>query len=1386
MKIRKDFSFKIIAFTISTSFLFTTSLYSYPDELSDNRHTLRVPSGFVNRAQGETLDDVETGFPDRMIALMEAQAGSEEAADKAFDRRPVAAGLLQEAYVRHDMTVKEAINPDNEDKITVYGGAAADVANFLLSTNSTKGYFVDFYGRLLPTDLERLKDYKDRAEQRYSEDKFRLGWSYGLTRWFDGFLEIDKEKLLAVLALELEAMGVDLDSVEAYYDEERLPTIRFRWAYQNTPEETYTITFVNADITQPDQSEALMRVLARGIDVYYQRAGISIPESYSPESFIGTIYKHMNPGGFFVTDDYGRTFREDGQRRVTYFKDFGPMFSDLPLREIRTAKMRSIEDEIIAQKAKEKYKVKEPTLWIYRSDPDLNYGWRVRIRQNAGILTQSRAVEVVGEGFSAARPPATPSTTATSRIGPRPARGSPVTVDLDIEAIAMEIFDFDEAGRPTTLKLLDREILRDKMRQIADLIAETEDMLFNMELASYMADRILEFAEGSHDTELAEESRDLHGKTAAYVAHNVFREKAGSLEDQDEIYNLLEKEVSRIELRIAERKDGYRRLLGGQTIITLQASDKVISKSLGDIYVVYDPYLDKVFSGFPGTERYGLNVSRARRPSEELVSALEEKARSTIRNFVALHSIAETQQEEISRKLDELLENSRTKDSKIDPRLAYLEVKKALWRDLGSIGYPEYEGLDLKLRVIAVKHGDAIATLVREKLLEMELMLSIAHFEMMLRDEAHGLMHTLSVVDRSLDQIGQLKKMGNELQTPDECERLAEVVEKAFSEGRDKAHKTQTRLVGLLNQTASYRRSELEERFQELREGYAREGYKSLFEAPEGIATAADCNRLVKDCKRLEEDIKAVFPVEDFKDIRDVLIGGYLIKFQTAIKYYGMELDKDRSRADRLDRLRRGVEIWRDRLLDVMGPDGLFEHTKREFIKAVEEEVNLEIVIAGALLHDVEALIVRRNHDREGAKFAAGMLDMLEYDIDFCADVSHCVEAHRGVGIYPETAEACIIQAADTFEGLDMERIWLMRLIYPRPDITYLYTPTAMMGVVKGELAEMGTELPSFPGFKFHAEKIFFEVEMPVLALLIDDVDGFRQRMINSYLALIRRDAPETVHKIEAALQNLSKAFRLDMWSRRGPVNLNQLAHRFSQGVYRGGYSQEVAGIIGQKGWSFFEHAIAYPQAAYKLHGITEQERRAFINGMNTMREKFADPKKQMIIDSAESGWVGDDGRSKLFFRLGAAYVLDATIFREDCEIFMHKKDITYAEILHELDKIGDSHAREYLFLVQTWGEHEQAWRYILAKLWLQQYLMVKEARTAEFVYAKIDELNNELELKDLAKERLVEEYRRWTAVEPGPSSTVPSTGVAGGEKYLGKALQDYKEAVWTDTRRRL
>lgn len=221
-----------------------------------------------------------------------------------LDPRPIENGLLKDAYVSLAMEVKKIVNNKDEDKVAIYGGAGADFS-FLLSTNVNKAYFIEqtpINKTLLISLLEKWVELEevgvnvleiDRVAKKYLENKYKRGYAASTE---DFMLDIEIKILT-----ELKAMGVNLNDIEIALDNDKETLhIKFDWDYLGKSKKTYEIIYIQADIVKPDKY--LNRISEDKIDIYYQKAGRSIPVSY--KEFLEQITQKLKNGGYLITDDH--------------------------------------------------------------------------------------------------------------------------------------------------------------------------------------------------------------------------------------------------------------------------------------------------------------------------------------------------------------------------------------------------------------------------------------------------------------------------------------------------------------------------------------------------------------------------------------------------------------------------------------------------------------------------------------------------------------------------------------------------------------------------------------------------------------------------------------------------------------------------------------------------------------------------------------------------------------------------------------------------------------------------------------------------------------------------------------------------------------------------
>ncbi|MBU4376846.1 MAG: hypothetical protein KKD29_05130, partial [Candidatus Omnitrophica bacterium] len=263
--------------------------------------------------------------------------------------------ILQPAYVGHDIGVCNVVNPNHEaGKVALYGGAGTDISNFLLSMDATEGYFLD----ALPVSTAELKSYLTDWDYIGLEEDDS---TYYVSKWGEGFGRYSyfSEKIEWFILAELKALGVKKEDISIEITAEGSARLRFKWAYPGYAEKEYSITFIHIeDITSPAGYPRELNdvLLDGGIDIYYQRAGQSMPEFY--HDFMPRIGTALRIGGYCITSDY--TVEVEPHNPEDYLQQDGAQFTRD--EDLRSPSMLKWEEA------------------IYNSRKT-DYGWHVKIRQ---------------------------------------------------------------------------------------------------------------------------------------------------------------------------------------------------------------------------------------------------------------------------------------------------------------------------------------------------------------------------------------------------------------------------------------------------------------------------------------------------------------------------------------------------------------------------------------------------------------------------------------------------------------------------------------------------------------------------------------------------------------------------------------------------------------------------------------------------------------------------------------------------------------------------------------------------------------------------------------------------------------------------------------------
>lgn len=103
-----------------------------------------------------------------------------------------------------------------------------------------------------------------------------------------------------------------------------------------------------------------------------------------------------------------------------------------------------------------------------------------------------------------------------------------------------------------------------------------------------------------------------------------------------------------------------------------------------------------------------------------------------------------------------------------------------------------------------------------------------------------------------------------------------------------------------------------------------------------------------------------------------------------------------------------------------------WDHIARNFNRArqilEQEHANVEITLAGVLLHDIGYFYGNlKNHAHVGAEQCAELLFELGYGEEEVEGIRHCIAAHDPAsGVLPQTIEARIVYDADMLDKADL------------------------------------------------------------------------------------------------------------------------------------------------------------------------------------------------------------------------------------------------------------------------------------------------------------------------------------------------------------------------------
>lgn len=176
-----------------------------------------------------------------------------------------------------------------------------------------------------------------------------------------------------------------------------------------------------------------------------------------------------------------------------------------------------------------------------------------------------------------------------------------------------------------------------------------------------------------------------------------------------------------------------------------------------------------------------------------------------------------------------------------------------------------------------------------------------------------------------------------------------------------------------------------------------------------------------------------------------------------------------------------------------------FDHVLRVYRMAerlaIEENADLEIVRAAALLHDAEGSMPgseeRATHHHQSAEFAGQILAAEGWTKERIAAVQHCIRAHRfrSDGETPQTPEARVIFDADKLDVLGA--IGIARAVaYATINGQPFYTEPSERFITTGE-KEPGEPHSTYHEFLFKLHKIKDRLFTPTARAIAIERDAY-------------------------------------------------------------------------------------------------------------------------------------------------------------------------------------------------------------------------------------------------------------------------------------------------------
>jgi hypothetical protein len=240
---------------------------------------------------------------------------------------------LPRHHQEYNLLIQKIVNPSNQPWTSVYCGAGCDLINFLTTTNSTRGYFLDRYSDLYPY-VENYGDQNYEINEDYLKYKFQIG--YGSL----GFLERPYQQMVALVSelfvLQVEERSIRVEKCSLGF------VLKFNWRHAlDIQEKKREIYFINQNL---EDVSSLVRLINKleDLDCLYQKAPLGLPLLYKEKNnYINVLDKKLKPKGIFLTDDFAFLESPSGFS-VRNFSAYFPLKLKLEKQQILDLKKEAI------------------------------------------------------------------------------------------------------------------------------------------------------------------------------------------------------------------------------------------------------------------------------------------------------------------------------------------------------------------------------------------------------------------------------------------------------------------------------------------------------------------------------------------------------------------------------------------------------------------------------------------------------------------------------------------------------------------------------------------------------------------------------------------------------------------------------------------------------------------------------------------------------------------------------------------------------------------------------------------------------------------------------------------------------------------------------------